>query len=375
MFMRKVLLAVFLCLLVATSAFAEPVRIGVFLPLTGQVAWGGELELEGVRLGHQVFPEVLGRPVELFVVDNRSDRVEAANAVTRLIEHYNVVAIIGTYGSAFAMAGGEVAMRHGIPVMATSATNPLVTRDNPFYFRACFIDPFQGASAANFVYNDLGIRKVATLVDISADYSIGLGNFFRENFIRLGGEVVSDMRYNSGDLDFTAQLTEIMAQGAELVYIPSYFAEGALIMKQARELGAEFVFLGGDAMDHPQVVELGGDAVEGFMFTTFGYDLELPYMNPMARKFTDLWLDLHPDRIPSAFVALGFDAYILVLDAITRAGNTVPGDIRDAMAATKDVPTVTGMTTLNYYGDAEKELAIMMIVDGQRRFHALVHPE
>ena len=374
--MRKVLLAVFLCLFVASGAFAaEPVRIGVFLPLTGQVAWGGELELEGVRLAHQVFPTVLDRPVELFVVDNRSDRVEAANAVTRLIEHYNVVAIIGTYGSAFAMAGGEVAMRHGIPVMATSATNPLVTRDNPFYFRACFIDPFQGASAANFVFNDLGFRRVATLVDISADYSIGLGNFFRQNFVRLGGEIVSEMRYNSGDLDFTAQLTEIMSQGAQLVYIPSYFAEGALIMKQAQELGAEFLFLGGDAMDHPQVVQLGGDAVEGFMFTTFGYDLELPNMNPMAQKFTDLWLEMHPDRIPSAFVALGFDAYVLVHDAITRAGNTVPGDIRDAMAATKDVPTVTGLTTLNQYGDAEKELAIMRIQDGQRRFHALVHPE
>jgi branched-chain amino acid transport system substrate-binding protein len=361
---------------VASGAFADdgPIRIGVYLPLTGQVAFGGQLELEGVQLAHQEFPEALGRPIEIFIVDNRSDRVEAANAVTRLIEHYNVHAIIGTYGSAFAMAGGEVAERHGIPVMGTSCTNPLVTLDKEFYFRACFIDSFQGAAAAYFVFNDLGFKKAATLVDMAADYSIGLGNFFRQGFERLGGEIVSDMRYNSGDLDFTAQLTEIMAHGPDIVFIPSYFAEGAIIMKQARELGATFAFLGGDAMDNPNVVELGGDAVEGFMFTAFAYDPNMPNLNPVAQRFTELWRAAHPDREPNANAALGYDSYILVLDAIKRAGSSVPKAIRDAMAETKNVPTVTGMTTLNEHGDAEKELAIIKIVDGRRQFHSLVQP-
>jgi len=362
---------------VVSGAFAneDPIRIGVFLPLTGQNAFGGQLELEGVQLAHQEYPEALGRTIELFVVDNRSDRVEAANAVTRLIEHYNVHAIIGTYGSSLAMAGGEIAERHGIPVMGTSCTNPLVTYGNEYYFRACFIDTFQGAGAANYAFKSLGLRRAAILTDIANDYSVGLSSFFRQNFERLGGEIVSEMRYQSGDLDFTAQLTEIIAREPEIVFIPAYFAEGAIIMKQARELGATFLFMGGDAMDNPNVVEIGGEAVEGFMFTTFAYDPNMPDLNPVAQRFTELWRAAYPDREPNANAALGYDSYVLILDAIRRAGSSEPRQIRDALAETRNVPTVTGITTLNEHGDAEKELAIMKIIDGRRQFAGLVHPE
>ena len=218
----------------ALAADAGPIKIGVYLPLTGQNAFGGQLELEGVRLAHKEMPKVLDRPVELVVVDNKSDKVEAANAVKRLVERDKVVALIGTYGSSLAMAGAEVAEKAAVPGVGTSCTNPLVTQGKKYYFRACFIDPYQGAAAATYAYETLGFRKAAVLMDMTSDYAVGLSSFFTRDFKKLGGEIVSTLKYSSGDQDFTAQLTELIAKKPDIVFMPAYFAEGAIIMKQAR---------------------------------------------------------------------------------------------------------------------------------------------
>ena len=374
--MRKLVLALMVCLMATGAAFAadDVIKIGIYNCLTGQNAFGGQLELEGTQLANKEIPEVLGKKIELVIVDNKSDKVEAANAVTRLIERDNVNAIIGTYGSSLAMAGGEVAEKAGVPVMGTSCTNPLVTQDKQYYFRACFIDPFQGAGAAAYAYRDLGFKKAALLIDVANDYSVGLGNFFKQNFTKLGGEIVSEMKYQSGDQDFTAQLTELISKQPDIVFLPAYFAEGAIVLKQAKELGATFRFMGGDAMDNPEVVTLGGDAVEGFLHTTFAYDPSMKDMNPVAQKFTENWRAAFPDKEPNVNAALGYDSYILIVDAIQRAGSAEPKAIRDALEQTKNVPTVTGMTTLNATHDAEKELGIVEIRDGKKQFIGTVTP-
>jgi len=170
--LKKFCIAIMVVLLLTGAAFAaEPIRIGVYHPITGQGAFGGHLDLYGTQLAHQEFPEVLGRKIELFVVDNKSDRVEAANAVQRLIEEHKVVAIIGSYGSSLSMAGGEVAEKAGIPCVTTSATNPLVTKGKDYYFRVCFIDPFLGAAAATYAIRELNAKNAAILVDYGNDYS------------------------------------------------------------------------------------------------------------------------------------------------------------------------------------------------------------
>ena len=375
--MRKVLLAFVLALAVAGSSFAadDVIKIGIFNCLTGQNAFGGQLELEGTQLAHQLMPEILGRKVELVVVDNKSDKVEAANAVTRLIENDKVNAIIGTYGSSLAMAGGEVAEQAGVPVVGTSCTNPLVTLGKEFYFRACFIDPFQGAGAATYAYKNLGLKRAATLIDIANDYSVGLGTFFRNAYKKLGGEIVAELKYQSGDQDFTAQLTELISKKPDIVFLPAYFAEGAIVLKQAKELGAEFRFIGADAMDNPEIVTLGGDAVEGFLHTTFAYDPSMEEMNPVAEKFTKEWRKVHPDKDPNVNSALGYDCYVMLADAITRANSAEPQAIRDALEKTKDLPTVTGVTTINSTHDAEKEMGIVEIRGGKKTFLGLVKPE
>lgn len=378
--MRKflVLFSVFMLLVAAGAAFAadaDEVRIGVYLPLTGQVAFGGQLELDGVKLAHQEMSEVLGKPIRLVVVDNKSDKVESANAVKRLINRDKVHALIGTYGSSFAMAGGDVAEKAGIPGMGTSCTNPLVTLGKKYYFRACYIDPYQGAAAATYAYDMLGARKAAFLIEISGDYSVGLANFFKKSFQNFGGEIVATLSYNAGDQDFTAQLTEIISKKPDVLYIPANFAEGAIIMRQARELGAEFTIMGGDAMDNPKIVEIGGKDVEGFLHTTFPYDPNMTDMSDIAKKFTEQWYAVYPDKgEPNVNAALGYDSYMLVVDAIRRAGTTDPEAITKALAETKGFPGVTGATTINETHDAEKPVGIVKIEDGQKKFLGIIEP-
>ena len=374
--LRKVLVALLLVCAFAGVAFAEDViRIGVFLPLTGQMAYGGQLELDGVKMAHKELPSVLGKKIELFDVDNKSDKVESANAVKRLIEKEKVVAIIGTYGSSLAMAGGEVAEKAGIPVMGTSCTNPLVTQGKKYYFRACFIDPFQGAGAATYAVETLKMKKAALIVDVANDYSVGLASFFKQSYKKQGGEIVAELKYNSGDQDFTAQLTEIISKKPDVLYIPANFAEGAIIMRQARELGAKFKILGGDAMDNPEIVKIGGESVEGFSYTTFAYAPEMPKMSPIAKKFTENWKKAFPGKDPNALTACGYDSYMLILDAIKRAKSDDPEKITAAIAATKNFPGVTGNTTINASHDAEKSVGIMQIKNGKRIFLTVVEPK
>ena len=359
----------------ALAADAGPIKIGVYLPLTGQNAFGGQLELEGVRLAHKEMPKVLDRPVELVVVDNKSDKVESANAVKRLIERDKVVALIGTYGSSLAMAGAEVAEKAAVPGVGTSCTNPLVTQGKKYYFRACFIDPYQGAAAATYAYETLGLRKAAVLMDMTSDYAVGLSSFFTRDFKKLGGEIVSTLKYSTGDQDFTAQLTELIAKKPDVVFMPAYFAEGAIIMKQARELGAKFRLMGADAMDNPDTLKLGGKAAEGFLHTTFPYDPAMPNMSPAAKRFTEAWKAAYPDKETNVNGALGYNTYFLILDAIKRANSSDPKAIAKALAETKDLPTALGLLSINATHDAEMPVGIIEYKDGKRVYVGEVTPK
>ncbi|MDL2307602.1 ABC transporter substrate-binding protein [Desulfovibrio sp. OttesenSCG-928-C06] len=372
----------FAALLISVFAFAgtaiaddDTIKLGVYLPLTGQNAFGGQLELDGVKLAHAERSTVLGKKVELIVVDNKSDKVEAANAVKRLTAKDNVLGIIGTYGSSLAMAGGEVAELAKTSVIGTSCTNPLVTSGKQYYFRACFIDPYQGAGAATYAAKNLGFKKAAILKDVSNDYAVGLAKFFQGSFKKQGGEIVSNLNYNSGDQDFTPQLTQIISQKPEVLFIPAYFAEGAIIMKQARELGATFRIMGGDAMDNPDVVNIGGNAVEGFIITAFPYAASMPSMNPQAKKFTEDFARQFPDKEPNMNTALGYTCYMMYMDAIERAGKADKQAVTDALATTKDLPTVFGPLSLNKDHDAEMAIGIIEIKGGQRQYVGEVTPD
>ena len=355
---------------------ADPVKIGVYLPLTGQNAFGGQLELEGVQLANKQMPTVLdGRPVELVIVDNKSDKVEAANAVKRLIERDKVAALIGSYGSSLAMAGAEITEKAKVPGVGTSCTNPLVTMGKKYYFRACFIDPYQGAAAATYAVEKLGFKKAAVLMEMTNDYAVGLANFFSRAFKKQGGEIVANLKYSAGDQDFTAQLTELISKKPDIVFMPAYFAEGAIIMKQARELGATFRLMGADAMDNPDTVKLAGKAAEGFLHTTFPYDPKMQDMSPEAVKFTEAWRAAYPEKETNVNGALGYNSYFLIWTAINNAKSADPADITKALASIKDLSTPLGVLTINKTHDAEMPVGIIEYKNGKREYVGEVTPK
>ncbi len=354
----------------------EVIKIGVFQPLTGANAAGGALEKEGVELAHELYPEVLGKKVELIFVDNKSDKIESANAATRLINKDKVSLIIGSWGSGFSIAAGEEIKKseRKVPAIGASCTNPLVTKGNDYYFRVCFIDPFQGNVMANYAYNEVGAKKVAFIIEKTNDYAVGLAKFFEDTFKELTGDdkaVVYEAFYNTGDQDFTAQLTSIKESGAEAIFAPGNFTESALIMKQAKELGIELPILGGDTWETPEVIKIAGDAAEGVVFSTF-FDAHAK-LTDTTTEFLDAYKEKY-DKEPAAVTALAFDAYILALDAIERADSTDPTAIRDAIAATKDFPGAAGVVTLDENGDAVKSAVIKTVKDGKFTYLTTVDP-
>lgn len=374
---QAVLGVTLLVLLTSIAAFAqstEPIKIGVYEPMTGAMAAGGQMTWEGIALAQEMQPTVLGRQIKLILVDNKSDKVESANAVARLVEQEKVVEIIGSYGSSNSIAGGDVAEKAGIPMVTDSATNPLVTQGKKYVFRACFIDPFQGEVMAKYVFNNLKLKKVAILKDVAQDYSVGLANYFKKTFTALTGDpksIVAEVAYQTGDQDFTAQLTQVISAKAEALFVPGYFGDAALIAKQLRQLGSNIPILGGDALDAPELMSIGGKAVEGLTISSF-YSAEAP-ANEVAKNFVAAYKKKY-GKEPNANAALGFDTYNMVVDAIRRAGSTNPKAIRDALATTKGFVGVTGTITIDENGNATKDAVILRVQNGVFRYVTTIHP-
>ncbi len=350
------------------AADSNVVKVGVFLPLTGDNAAGGELELRGIKLANQLHPEVLGKKVELVVADNKSDKAEAASVAARLIEKDKVSAIVGSYGSSLSMAAGNIVKENKVPAVGTSCTNPQVTANNDYYFRACFIDPFQGKVMAEYAFQN-GFKKVAIVQEVSNDYSVGLAKFFREEFVKLTGDensIVDVANYQTGDKDFTAILTNLKAQNPDAVFAPGNFTESALLVKQARQLGITAQFMGGDTWETQEFIDVGGKDVEGVALST-AFDREKASTEE-AKKFLDAYTKEYNGE-PSALTAMAYDAYLIAVNGIEKAGTaTDTVKIRDAIAATKDLECVTGMTTLDENGDPIKDVVIKTVKDGKFTF-------
>lgn len=358
-----------------TGSDTGPIKIGVFEPMTGASAAGGQMTVEGIELANELMPEVLGRPVELVIVDNKSDKVEAANAVSSLIDKDNVVAIIGSYGSSLSMAAGDIVKEKKIPTVGCSPTNPLVTLNNDYYFRVCFIDPFQGTVMANYAVNELGAKTAAIIQDVTQDYSVGLSKYFEDAFKELTGDensIVAKASYNTGDQDFTAQLTNVSSANPDVIFAPGNYGESALLIKQARDQGITTPILGGDTWESPEFLSIGGDAVEGAVFSTH-FTAEAP-VTEVSEEFLAKYEEKF-NKAANAFAALGYDAYMVILDAIERAGAATPEAIRDALSETEDFTGATGHITLDENGDAVKSAIIKKVENGDFVYLTTVEPK
>ena len=313
---------------------ADTIKLGGFLPMTGAVAAYGQDAKNGIQIAMEMKPTVLGKKVEFVIADTKSDKIESANAMSRLIEKDKVVAVIGEMISGDTMAGGPIAEKAMIPVVSPTATNPLVTQEKKYVFRVCFIDPVQGDIAAKYAFNTLKAKKAALIVDKSQDYCVGLAKFFKDAFTKLGGQIVAETFCVTEDKDFSAQLSTIKPKNPDVIYAPNYYSPVALFTKQARELGVKAPVLAGDGAQADELIQIGGKEVEGVAFTG--------HFHTKASTSASLQRTGSPaskrsiKAEPNAFHALAADAYFVLLDAITRAKSTKGEAVRAALATTKN---------------------------------------
>jgi branched-chain amino acid transport system substrate-binding protein len=367
-----ILSAAFVVLGVAASGVAEEtIKIGAYLPMTGAVAGYGQQEWAGIQIANEMQPTVLGKKIELVLLDTKSDKIEASNAMSRLIEKDKVIGVLGEAISGNSMAGNPISEAAKVPTVSPTATNPLVNQGKRFAFRACFIDPFQGEVAARFARNDMKAQTAAVIIDIAQDYCVGLTNFFVKEFIKQGGKIVSTTYIQTGDQDFSAQLSSIQAAKPDIIYAPNYYTEDALLAKQARELGINLPILTGDGAQEDALLQIGGKAVENMYFT--GHFHKSAATSERAKEYIKRFEDKYKNDA-GAFGALGADAYFLLVDAIQRAGTTDGAKVRDAMADTKNFQGISGTINMGENGNPIKSMVINKVEGGKFTYVTTVKP-
>ncbi|NJP40124.1 ABC transporter substrate-binding protein [Oscillospiraceae bacterium HV4-5-C5C] len=354
------------------------IKVGVFEPVTGENGGGGFQEVLGIRYANQEKPTVdIGGQtykVELVEVDNKSDKTEAVSAAQSLVSS-GVSVILGSYGSGVSIAAGDIFEEAKIPAIGVSCTNPQVTSGNDYYFRVCFIDPFQGTVMANYAWGE-GAKTAAVITQLGDDYSSGLGSYFTSSFKALGGTIADEEQFQTNQTDFKAILTNIKAANPDIIFAPSSIATAPLIIKQARELGITAPITAGDTWENASIIENAGDDAEGVALSTF-FD-EGDTSNTVATAFLSgfkaflnadkSYLEKNGGEAVAAVSALGYDAYNVALEAIKGAGSTDSQAIRDALVNV-DYTGVTGNITFDSNGDANKNIAyIKTIKDGAFTF-------
>jgi branched-chain amino acid transport system substrate-binding protein len=353
----------------------ERVRVGAFMSLTGDTAQYGISALNGYRMAVEeanATGGAGGRRVELIVEDTRSDGVETEVVVERLVREVRVHALLGEVVSSRSLAGARVAQREGVPMLTPSATSPEVTAVGPYVFRGCYTDIFQGAAIAHFATGQLGARRAAFLVDRDQRYSVDLARFIREDFVRHGGEVVAEQEYDAGAADFSVQLAEVGAAKPDVIFIPGYYLEAGLLARQARAIGIEVPLVGGDGWDSPRLYEIGGQALSGGFYSSH-FSAEDP--DPQVQRFVADYRRLFV-ATPDSFAATAYDAARIMLAAVARAPTLERSAIRDALAATRDFPGVTGSVTFNDERNAVKSIVVVRIGDsGRLSVESHVSPE
>ena len=350
----------------SSNSGEKVVKIGVFEPTTGENGGGGFQEVLGVRYANQVHPTVkIGGEdykVVLVEVDNKSDKTEAVNAAQKLVSQ-KVSAVIGSYGSGVSIAAGQIFADAKIPAIGASCTNPQVTQGNDYYFRVCFLDPFQGTVMANYA-NDNGAKKAAIITQLGDDYSSGLGSFFKTSFTKLGGTVVSEEQFQTNQTDFKAILTNIKAQNPDIIFAPSSITTAPLIIKQARELGITATIAAGDTWENSTVIDNAGTSADGIVLSTF-FDEAEPANDEAASfisGFKTYLKEQKQDEIIPAVSALGYDAYLSACKAIETAGTTDGEKIKDALKGVS-IEGVTGNISFDENGDAKKDMAFIKTVE------------
>lgn len=366
-----VLLALVACK--SSAPKADVIAIGEIGSLTGSEATFGTATRDGIELAirqQNAQGGVKGKKLVVKVYDDQGKAEEAAAIMTKLITQEKVVAVLGEVSSSRTIAAAPIAQAAKIPMISPAATNPKVTEIGDYIFRACFIDPFQGTVLARFAAQKLGAKTAAILRDNQNDYSLGLAQFFTDSFEKQGGKVLKSEVYASGDVHFKSQLTAIKGANPDVLFVPGYYTEAALIARQARELGLMMPMLGGDAWDSPRLLEIGGKHIENAYFSN-NYSADLPV--PEVKRFIGEYeAAFHKPADGNA--SLGYEAALILIDALKRAKDDSPQALRDAIASTKQLKGVTGLITIDAQRNASKPLVILQVAEGKFKYLETIEP-
>ncbi len=362
--------------LMSGMALAKEVKIGVVLPLTGPIAAFGQTSKDGLGIAYEQNHKLKnGDEIKLVILDDRGDKVEAATAVKRLLDKDKVSVILGEVASSNSMAMAPVAEKAKTPMITHASTNPRVTKGKKYVTRACFIDPFQGAVAAKYAL-DNGMKTAVIVTDAKQDYSVGLSKAFQKAYEAAGGKVVKKVLINSGDKDFNAQVSTIKAANPGIIAFTGYYPEGALLVKQARAMGVNAPFIGGDGVGFPELVKIGGKDAEGFMYTD--HFNEAAASSPEAKAYVEAFHKKY-NKTSDSMGALAADAYGMILNAMNKcidAGKASDDKecINTNLRGTQGYKGITGVISINENGDAVKSAVVNVVKDGKFAYKTTVNP-
>ena len=341
------------------------VRIGIFEPATGDNGAGGKQETLGMQYANKETPTVdIGGTtynVELVYADNGSDPAKAPTAAAELVSK-DVSVVLGSYGSTVSLAGGPVFGEAGVPAIGVGCTNPQITAGNGYYFRICFLDPFQGTVLANFAQEKFGAQKAYCLGELGNEYDQGLINYFEQAF---DGTVEKDS-FPTNTSDFTTYLNKAVNEGVDVIFCPVSIAYATQIVGLAASMGLDIPLMGSDTLDNNKVLEAAQGSDVQLYVSTFYQEGGSPEFDEgfkawLAEDSTAMTNNGGNDTI-AAVTAMGYDAYYVALEALKAAGSTDPGDV---MAALPGVvyDGVSGHIEFDDLGDAIRDTAYIKVAD------------
>jgi branched-chain amino acid transport system substrate-binding protein len=351
------------------------IKIGYFGDLTGPTFNFGQSAYNGVLMAATEINQnggINGRQIDIVFEDDKGSPEEAARLTAKLIDQDKVVAIIAGGTSGNSRAAAPKAQASHIPLISPSSTDPAVTQVGNYIFRACFVDSFQGEVMARFAVNTLKAQKAAVLYDFNSPYGRGLTRYFEVSFGKLGGRMVSEQSYTQGDADFKGQLSTIKAAEPDVIYIPGYYGDVALIAKQARLIGLTQPLLGADGWDAPELWQLGGDALNGAYISTH-YSIDNP--SPAIQAFVEQYKQRNLNQLPDAHAALAYDAARMLFDAFMRIGSTDSDKLREALAQTKNFAGVTGVISMDADRNAVKPAVVLKLEDLKFIYQETIQPD
>ena len=351
------------------------IKIGFFGDLSGPTFNFGESAKNGLLMAADeinLAGGIDGRRIDVVLDDDGGSPEKAAMLTGRLIDQDKVVAIIAGGTSGNSRAAAPKAQSAKIPLISPSSTDPAVTQVGDYIFRACFVDAFQGEVMARFAANSLKAKKAAILFDFNSPYGRGLTDYFELSFSKLGGQIVSKLSYTQGDVDFKGQLSTFQAAAPDVIYIPGYYGDVAVIAKQARMIGLTQPLLGADGWDAPELWQLAGDALNGSYITTH-YSVDDP--SPATARFVQEYKQRYGNLLPDSHAALAYDAMRVLADAIVRSRSTDPTLLRDALAATKGFAGVTGVISMDAERNAVKPAVVLKLQDAKYIYQETIQPE